>query len=195
MRTNLGSFVHANAGMIAQARTDPGIRIVSHHRLECFAYNGGPRLWCVEADNLVTTQGLNDLLDKYFKGSTYTATWFVGLVDNAGFTTYAAGDTAAQITTDASGANQWGEVTEYDEGTRPALTLGTPAGGSVDNSASKAVFTMNSSLTVRGAFIVSSSTKAGTAGVLYCEVDFSAAQPVISGNVLNETTTLSVTSA
>src|SRR5947209_12911309 len=35
--------------------------------------------WHVRFHNLVTTAGKNDLLDKYFKGSAYTATWFLCL--------------------------------------------------------------------------------------------------------------------
>jgi len=147
-------------------------------------------VWTETVENLTTTEGLNDLLNKYFKGSTYTATWYCGLVDNAGFTAYAAGDTAAQITTGATGTNQWGEVTEYDETNRPTITLGTVAGGSVDNSASKCVFTMAATLTVRGAFVVTTNTKAGTTGFLYGEADFSAARAVLDNDTLNVTTTL-----
>ena len=147
-------------------------------------------VWTETVSNLTTTEGLNDLLNKYFKGSSYTATWYCGLVDNAGFTAYAAANTAAGITTDASGSNQWGEVTEYDEATRPVITLGTVSGGSVDNSASKCVFTIGATLTVRGAFVVTTNTKAGTTGFLYGEADFSAARAVLDNDTLNVTTTL-----
>ena len=197
MHSMTNSFAKADFGMLAARAVRQGLGIRSHHKLECFKYLGGPRIWVMEADNLVTTEGLNDLLTKYFKGSSYTAAWYVGLVDNAGWTAYAAGDTAAKINTTANPptTNGWQEITAYSESVRQTLTLGTASAGSIDNSASKAVFTANATKTIRGAFIVSSSTKGGTSGVLYCEVDFSAAQPVISGNVLNETTTLTVASA
>src|SRR4051812_14332533 len=63
--------------------------------------------WVEEVPNLVTTEGLNDLLTKYLKGSSYTAAWFVALVNNAGFSAFANGDTAAQI----GGSNGWAEAT------------------------------------------------------------------------------------
>ncbi len=139
--------------------------------------------------NVVTTEGKNDTLTQYFKGSAYTATWFVGLVNNAGFTAFAATDTAAQI----NGTNQWTEWTTYSESVRQTLTLGTPSAGSVDNSASKAVFTQSGSGTLNGAFIVSSSTKAGTAGKLYGAGSFSATRAVVSTDVVSVTATLSQT--
>lgn len=136
--------------------------------------------------NVVTTEGKNDTLNKYFKGSAYTAAWFVGLVNNAGFSTFAATDTAAQI----NGTNGWTEWTTYSESVRQTLTLGTPSAGSVDNSASKATFTISGSGTLNGAFIASSSTKAGTAGVLYGAGSFASTQSVVSTNVITVTATL-----
>lgn len=136
--------------------------------------------------NVVTTEGKNDTLSQYFKGSSYTATWFVGLVNNSGFTAFAITDTAAQI----NGTNQWTEWTTYSESVRQTLTLGTPSGGSVDNSASKATFTMSGSGTLNGAFIVSSSTKAGTSGKLYGEGSFASTQAVVATNVITCTVTI-----
>src|SRR3712207_4389610 len=58
---------------------------------ECYDAEGN--LKCAETtENLVTDEGLNDLLSKYFKGAAYTAAFFVGL-KLAG--TIAAADTAA----------------------------------------------------------------------------------------------------
>jgi hypothetical protein len=81
----------------------------------------------------------------------------------------------------------------YSNGTRVAWTPGTIASGSVDNSASAAVFNCNATLTVRGAFLVDNSTKSGTTGTLLGEVDFSAAQPVVNTNTLTVTVTCSLT--
>jgi hypothetical protein len=135
---------------------------------------------------VVTTEGKNDNLTQYFKGSSYTAAFFVGLVNNASFTAFAAGDTAAQI----NGTNQWIEWTAYSESVRQTLTLGTASGASIDNSASKATFTINGSGTLNGAFIATSSTKAGTSGKLWGEGSFSATQAVVSGNVITVTATM-----
>jgi len=140
--------------------------------------------WRDEFDNLVTTVGKNDLLDKYFKGSAYTATWYVGLVDGGSAPTYAAGDTMGSH-------SGWTENTGYSNANRPTLTLGTPSGGSVDNSASKAVFNINASGTIAGAFIATNNTKGGTTGTLYGEGNFAEGnRSVVNGDTLNVTVTL-----
>lgn len=115
-------------------------------------------LWTDEFHNLVVTTGLNDLLDKYFKGSSYTAAHYVGLTD--GSPTFAAGNTMASHA-------GWAEVTDYSQSNRPSLTLGTVASGSVDNSASKANFSITGTVTVGGAFVTTNNTKGGTTGILY----------------------------
>lgn len=115
-------------------------------------------LWVDEFYNLVVTEGLNDLLDKRFKGSGYTAADYVGVT--AATPTFAAGD----VMNSHSG---WTEVTAYSQGTRPALTLGTVSGGSVNNSASKATYSINGTTTIGGAFVTTNSTKGGTTGLLY----------------------------
>jgi hypothetical protein len=88
----------------------------------------------------------------------------------------------------------WSEVhTQYSEGTRPALTLGTVAAGSVSNTASKATFTITGTATVAGAFVTSNSTKNGTTGTLYGATDFSSSRGVESGDSLQVTVTLTAT--
>lgn len=138
--------------------------------------------WTVEFDNLVTTAGLNDSLDKHFKGSAYTAAWYVGLT--TGTPSFAAADTSASHA-------GWTESTAYSEGARQTLTLGTVAAGSVDNSASKAVFSINATATVGGAFVISNSTKGGSTGVLYGGGAFSGGnRSLLSGDSLSITITL-----
>jgi hypothetical protein len=148
--------------------------------------------WVEEVTNLVTTQGLNNLLTNQFKGSAYTAAWFVGLIDNASFSALAAGDTAAQI----GGSNGWLESSAYSESVRQTLTLGSAAAGSIDNTAAKAVFTCNTNGTViKGGFVVSTSTKGGTTGVLYGEAAFSSTKAIDSSDTLTVTVTLTAVTA
>ena len=59
-------------------------------------------LWETVIKNLVTTQGKNKYLDATLKTGLTGPVWYVGLVNNAGFTAYAVGDTAAKITTRAA---------------------------------------------------------------------------------------------
>lgn len=144
--------------------------------------------WVEHVKNLVTTEGKNDELGKYFKGSSYTAAFFVGLVNNASFSAFAVGDTAAQI----GGSNGWLEATAYSESVRQTLTLGSVSAASVDNSASKATFSINGTVTIHGAFVITNSTKSGTTGVLFGEAAFSVDRALASGDTLTVTVTLSL---
>lgn len=157
------------------------------YEIECFDRDGNLK-WRDEFHNLVTTEGLNDSLDKHFKASAYTAGWYVGLAD--GTPTFAAGDVM-------SSHAGWAEITAYSEGARQALTLGSVSSGSVNNSASKASFSINANgTTIGGAFLVTNSTKGGTTGVLYGGGAFSAGDKSLDdGDTLNVTVTLTATSA
>ena len=145
----------------------------------------GREKWREVNDNLVTNAGLNDILDKYLKGSSYTAAWYVGL---KGAGTAVAADTM-------SSHSSWSEVTDYSQSARPTLTLGTVSSQSVDNSASVETYSINGTATVAGAFLNTVSTKSGTTGTLYGVVDFSSSRSVLSGDTLEVTVTLTAASA
>lgn len=133
--------------------------------------------WSERFRNLVTTEGKNDIINKYFKGSAYTAAWYLGL---AGAGTKAAGDTLASHA-------GWSEVTPYS-GNRPAITFGTTSGGS--NTATAVSYSCNGSATVAGAFVASVNT--GTSGTLYSAGDFSGGSKIVGdGDTLNVTLTVS----
>lgn len=151
---------------------------------ECYGPDGKLK-WRDGFRNTVLTAGKNDLLTNYFKGSAYTAAFFVGLVDNASFSAISAADTMASHA-------GWVEAVPYSNSTRPALTLGTPSAGSVDNSASKASYTINATATINGAFVATNSTKSGTSGVGYSAGSFGATRSVASGDTLNVQVTLTV---
>lgn len=137
----------------------------------------GVEKWRETIKNLVTTVGKTDIVDKYFKGSAYTAAFYLGL---KGTGTAAAGDTLASHA-------GWSEVNPYS-GNRPAITFGTTSGGS--NTASAVSYTITGTATVAGAFICTVNT--GTSGVLYSAGDFSASRSVANGDTLNVTPTVSV---
>ena len=156
------------------------ITLENHYIVECIGPDGKLK-WTDEFDNLVTNEGLNDNLDKYLKGSAYTAAFYVGLTD--GTPTVNAADTM-------SSHAGWTEVTDYSESTREALVLGTVASQSVDNSASKASYSINATATVGGAFITTVNTKGGTTGTLYGVGAFSGGdKSVDNGDTLNVTVT------
>ncbi len=139
--------------------------------------------WTDEIQNLVTTAGKNDLLDKYLSGSGYTATWFLGLVDNSGFSAYAAGDTAASHA-------GWTESTAYSNANRPTPSFGSASAGSKATTAT--AFNINATATINGCFLISNNTKGGTTGILYSAGSFSGGnRAVANGDTLNVTYTAS----
>ena len=153
-------------------------------QVQCWRY--GKMVWEEEYPNLVCTAGKNDLLTKYFKGSSYTAAWYVGLITNSPTPTLAVGDTAAQI----NGTNGWTESSAY--GSRVAWTGGTAANGSIDNSASQASIGITGPDSIYGAVLASTSANAGTGGILYGEGAFSSVRSVLNGDTLLVTVTLTV---
>ena len=161
------------------------IEMENHYVVE--AHRNGELLWVDEYDNIVVDVGCNDVLDKYFKGSTYTAAHYVGLIAES--PTIVAGDTMASH-------SGWTEVTAYSEGARQTLTMGTVAAKSASNTLSKAVFTINSDSTVvAGAFVATNSTKGGTTGTLYGAGTFTAPRTLQSGDTLSVTVTATAAAA
>jgi hypothetical protein len=149
--------------------------------------------WTAEKHNLVVNVGLKDMNDKYFTGSGYTATWYLGLYGAGASNTPAAGDTAASHV-------GWTEVVPYSNATRPAATFAaaTTADPSViTNGASPAVFNVNATGVVGGAFLISDNTKNGTTGVLFSAADFDAPgdRNVSSGDTITVTYTFSLDAA
>lgn len=163
-----------------------GARINHHFKLEAFDRDGNLK-WVEEFDNLVVNTGLDDYLDKYYKGSAYTAAHYVGLAD--GTPSFAAGDTMASHA-------GWTEITAYSEANRQTYSPGTVSGQSVDNSASKAVFSINGSTTIGGAFLSTDNTKGGSTGTLVGGNAFTGGDRSLgNGDTLNVTVTASLTSS
>jgi hypothetical protein len=177
MDANCGVGGMTDAGAVSNTPTNADIRVRSRWLFEAFDRNGNP-IWVEDVPNTVVDVGINDLLDKYFKGSTYTAAWYIGL-KNTG--TVDAGDTLASH-------SGWTENTTYT-GNRKGLTLGTVSGKSVNNSSNKGVFAINNTTTIYGGFLCTADT--GTSGVLYFAADFTAPRSLGNGDTLNVTITLS----
>ncbi len=144
--------------------------------IECIGPDGEVK-WRETVRNLVTTPGKTDIIDKYLKGSGYTAAWYL-ILKGAG--SIAAADTLASHA-------GWTESTPY-AGNRPTITWGTTSAGS--NTATAVAITINATATVAGAGCCTVNT--GTSGVLYNMSDFAASRSVASGDTLNVTPTLSV---
>lgn len=180
MEHNKSAGINVGSGLIAGGGLTAGMTRSTRYQIECV--RNGEVIWQEEFNNLVVTAGLNDSLTKHFKTGVVTPTWFVGLTGNT--PNFVAGDTMGSH-------GGWTEVTAYAAATRPALTLGTVAAGSVDNSASKASYTVSAGgANVGGAFVADNSTKGGSTGVLYGGGAFSQNRALLQDDVLNVTVTL-----
>lgn len=158
----------------------------------CLDANGQVK-WEENLKNLVVNQGLQDMNTKYFKGVSYTATWYIGLYGAAASNNPTAADTAASHP-------GFTEIVPYSNATRPAATFDTATTADpsvISNSASPAVYTINATSTVGGAFLISDNTKSGTAGVLFSASDFAAPgdRSVSSGDTIQITYTFSLDAA
>lgn len=148
----------------------------------CYDKDGNLK-WEDKAENLVVNEGLQDMNNKYFKGTSYTAAWYLGLITGPG-----SGTTIAAADTLASHAG-WTEDTNYS-GNRKSVTFGTPSTADpsvVSNSGSAAQFSINGTTTIAGAFLASVDT--GTSGILFSASDFQSPgdRSVVNGDTLNVT--------
>ncbi len=134
---------------------EKGIKLGGIFRIKCFDAENNLK-WETESKNLVVDEGLAHILDTIYTlgGVTPNANYYIGLTD--GTPAISANDTLAAHA-------GWVEVTAYAEPSRQEY-VETRTGLTVDNSASKAIFSMNGAATVGGAFICSVDT--GTAGLL-----------------------------
>ena len=159
-----------------------GVRGGGVFHVQCFDKDGNLK-WEEKAHNLVVNEGLQDMNDKYFSGSTYTAAWYLGLVTGPGSgNTYAAADTLASHI-------GWTEDTNYS-GNRKSVTFGSATAADpsvINNSGSPAQFSMTGTATIAGAFLTDQAS--GTSGVLFSVSNFQSPgdRAVVSGDTLNVT--------
>lgn len=136
-----------------------------------------------EVPNGIVDVGMNYLLDAGFPGGTQITTWYIGLVDNAGFSAFADADTMASHA-------GWSESTAYSEANRPQWTVGSASSRQVTNAAT-VDFSINATATIKGIFITSNNTKGGTTGTLWSTAAFGSTVSVNNGDTLKVTYTLS----
>ena len=175
--------INDEGGILIQAgmNVSPmGVFDVEHRRC-------GDLLARVAGANIVTTEGLNHILNVVLAGSLQSLSWYMALFE--GNVTPAATLTAATYTATTT------ECTAYDEATRVAFTPGASAAGVIDNAASRAVFTMNATKTVYGGGLLTASAKSATTGSLLAAARFSAPRNVAADDELSVKYTLTLTSA
>lgn len=130
--------------------------------------------------NGIVDVGMEDLLDVTFGNSTQSATWYIGLIDNASYSGVANSDTL-------SSHAGWIENTDYT-GTRKTWAVGSASSRSISNGTT-ADFAINATATLRGIFICNATS--GTTGVLWSTALFSSTVSVQNGDTLKITYTVS----
>lgn len=193
-RDTAGSGDAVSASMATGADVSGGEMVLhGHFDMRCLN-NAGEVLWEEGFDNLVTTAGKNFLLDQALAGSAYTAAEYLSLISSAGFSTIVAADTMGSHA-------GWFEVDNtthlpYYGTTRPTAAWSAAAGGAKALSAA-ASFVFTNSGTVQGGFLVggsgASASVGNTGGVLISAGTLTTPQPVINGNTIQMSYTLTLT--
>jgi hypothetical protein len=153
--------------------------------------------WTAEAKNLTTNQGRQDMNAKYFLGSSYTAAWFIGLVNNTPTPSYAVADTMASHA-------GWLETTDYSGTDRATATFGTATtadpsviSNSVASGGTVATFGITGTVTIDGAFLTATQDNSTNTGVLFSVAAFESPgdRSVVNGDTLNVTYQFSLADA
>ena len=145
-----------------------------------------------EDANIVVTEGLTHMLGVVLGDLTALPDWYFGLF-SANVTpvnTWTAANFTANATEIVSNTEG------YSETVRQTFVEAAAAAGSINNTASKAAFTIATatSITVWGAGLLSSNVKGGTTGTLMSAAKFSAARTLYNTDVFNLGYTLQLTS-
>jgi hypothetical protein len=137
-----------------------------------------------EFPNGIVDEGMNHILDTQFHNTTQVATWYIGLVDNSGFSAFADADTL-------SSHAGWTEFTNYTEATRVEWAEDAASSRSISNSTT-ADFSINASGNLKGVFISSNNVKStGNTGTLWSTAAFSSVVATSNGDTLKVTYTVS----
>ena len=177
-----------SAGLITNPKGGDSASAGGVYTVTCIGADGQVK-WEDTFHNLVVNEGLQSMNQTYFKGSGYTAVWYLGLVTGPGASnTYAAGNTL-------SSHGGWTENTAYT-GSRKTVTFGTATTADpsvISNSASPSAFSMTGTATIAGAFLA---TTADNTGVLFSVGNFTGGdKSVANGDTLNVTYQFSLDAA
>lgn len=156
--------------------------------------NGENEDW---SKNVVTNEGLDDVLDVYLHNSTQTSTWYVSVFE--GNVTPAATWTGANYVSNATEVSTPGDVDDGSGGsvTRQEYEEAAASSQSTDNLSNKASFTVSNAggITLYGGALLSVSTIGGTTGVCFASSKFSSSRALADNDVINIGYTIAIASA
>ena len=148
--------------LFRQLELQGGITIGGCFRMDILDKNGT----LIHVDiwrNGIPDAAINHVLGVELGAVAQVTTWYMGLIDDAGFTALASGDTAASHA-------GWAESTAYSELVRQTVPFGVASGKQIATTTTCA-FTMTAPTDIRGGFIASSSVKGGAGGVLFATAE------------------------
>ncbi len=174
------------ADVIRGSAHDERVEARGVYRIECVSVDGEFK-WQDKAENLVTTVGKNEVLDKALAGSSYTVTGpYLGLISSTSYSAVAITDTMSSHGgwTEAGSAN----APTYSGNRKTAAWTGASAGSKA--LAAPLSFAITSSGTVKGCFMVfgsaATNTVDGTVGILLSAGLFAGGdKAVANGDTLN----------
>ncbi|MDY0313765.1 MAG: hypothetical protein RBR32_01680 [Bacteroidales bacterium] len=150
-------------------------------QFKCYDSKGRLK-WCDFVFNDIMDEAITDMLGVYFSGDSVNLNWYIGLKGS--------NEAVNKAWTSANINNGFTEFTDYDEATRVQWQEAGASSKIITNSANPAEFTINSSGSVYGAFLVSIATKGGQTGILWCVSNVAVARVVVDDDVINVTYTI-----
>ena len=178
-----------SSGLTCNIKAGEDAKATGLFEIKCHDKDGNLK-WEAQSKNLVVNAGLAYMAGSALTSVTAITSWYIGLYGAGASNTPAAGDTM-------SSHAGWTEVVAYSNGTRVAATFVTATTANpsvVTNTASPAVFNINGTTTVGGAFLTSGSAKSGTTGTLFSAADFGSPgdRSVVNSDTLSVTYTFSL---
>ena len=178
-----------NSGLTCNTKAGEAAQATGVFNIICRDKDGNLK-WQAESKNLVVNAGLAYMAGSALTSVSQITTWYLGLYGAGASNTPAAGDTMASHA-------GWTEVTDYSNANRVTATFVTATTADpsvVTNTASPAVFNINGTTTVGGAFLTSENTKGGTTGTLFSAADFGSPgdRSVVNSDTFSVTYTFSL---